>query len=127
MKTEKMTYTKGDWQLWSIESDSNTTRFFLSNEGQLSVMSGGKDDENAKRVCQVDAQREGVKKKDLWKEPDPERLANAKIIAAAPDLLEACMYAVTCLAKLNIEMGQIGDNGDQALQALEQAIKKATE
>lgn len=49
--------------------------------------------------------------------------ANARLIAAAPDLLKAAEYAIECLLK----MGNIGDFGDQALQSLESAIKKATQ
>lgn len=52
--------------------------------------------------------------------------SNAKLIAAAPDLLDAAQYAIECLERLNTELGQIGDNGDQAYNALKQAIEKAT-
>jgi len=51
---------------------------------------------------------------------------NAKLIAAAPDLLDSAMYAIECLDRLNEELGQIGDNGDQAYNALKSAIEKAT-
>lgn len=51
--------------------------------------------------------------------------ANADLISAAPDLLEAVKFSISCLLDLNKEMGQIGDNGDQALQALESALKLA--
>lgn len=51
-----------------------------------------------------------------------ERKANAKLIAAAPDLLEAAIHAVKALEKLNS-----GDDGYQAMIELEQAIKRATE
>ena len=112
-----MSYTKGDWQLWSIESGSNTTGFFLSNEGQVSIMSGGKDDENAKRVCQVDAQREDVKKKDLWREADDERLANARLISAAPDLLEALQEVVAISERKH-------DAWDKAKAAIAKAVGK---
>lgn len=49
--------------------------------------------------------------------------ANAKLLAAAPDLLAACKYAFKMLDDLDINTG---DKGDQAYQALESAIKKAT-
>jgi len=44
---------------------------------------------------------------------------NAKLFAAAPNLLDAVQYAIECLQKLD----NLGDYGDQALQALEKAIK----
>jgi hypothetical protein len=50
------------------------------------------------------------------------QIANAKLIAAIPDLLAACKYALKCLHELKINTG---DGGDQAYQALEQAIKNA--
>lgn len=50
------------------------------------------------------------------------QIANAKLIAAAPELLNAALMAITYLTKVNC-----GDEGDQAWQYLEQAIKKATE
>jgi hypothetical protein len=48
--------------------------------------------------------------------------ANAKLIAAAPDLLDAAQYAIKCIDCL----GDIGDNGNHALQVLKEAINKAT-
>lgn len=48
--------------------------------------------------------------------------ANAKLLAAAPDLLAACEYALKMLHSLEINTG---DKGDQAYQAIEDAIKKA--
>jgi hypothetical protein len=48
---------------------------------------------------------------------------NARLIAAAPDLLEACKYAFECLSRLEINTG---DLGDQAYQTLQDAIAKAT-
>lgn len=57
---------------------------------------------------------------------DEQRIATAKLIAAAPELLDAAQYAIECLERLDTELGQIGDNGDQAYNALKQAIEKAT-
>lgn len=49
-------------------------------------------------------------------------LANAKLIAASPELLEALLDCVEYMKKVNNS-----DDGDQALQRAENAIKKATE
>jgi hypothetical protein len=58
--------------------------------------------------------------------PDHEEAkAYADLFAAAPYLLDAARYAVECLERLNTELGQIGDNGDQAYNALKAAISKA--
>lgn len=46
---------------------------------------------------------------------------DARLIAAAPDLLSACEYALSMLRSLEINTG---DKGDQAYQAIEEAIKK---
>jgi hypothetical protein len=51
-----------------------------------------------------------------------EALAYGKLFGAAIDLLDAAQYAVECIELL----GNVGGNGDQALQALKKAINKAT-
>lgn len=48
-------------------------------------------------------------------------IANAKIISAAKDLLTGCEMAKYYLSRINC-----GDEGDQALQAIDKAITKAT-
>jgi hypothetical protein len=48
--------------------------------------------------------------------------ANAKLIAAAPDLLEALQDCLEWMKKVNTS-----DEGDQAFQLAQNAIKKATE
>lgn len=49
---------------------------------------------------------------------------NARLLAAAPDLLQACKDAFDYLHTLNINTG---DTGDQVYQNLDLAIKKATQ
>lgn len=112
-------FTKGNWQTWTLDNGSS----FLTNEGQIAVMSDSNASDEARRICLVDAQKEGVKKKDLWNTPDEERSANAKLIVAAPDLLEA-LEAVTK------ELERISDrdvSGEivEALLKSKQAINKA--
>lgn len=77
---------------------------------------------------------DGIEEESVFKTPlghvfrshirghEGQQLANAKLIAAAPDLLEAAIWAVKALEKLNS-----GDDGYQAMIELEQAIKRATE
>jgi hypothetical protein len=50
-------------------------------------------------------------------EPSPEENANARLIAAAPDLLDACRMALSCMAP---------DDNDITARALRAAIAKAT-
>lgn len=61
---------------------------------------------------------------------EEEALANAKLIAAAPDLLKVCEMAFAILKQLKEGFSEGGYilpyNGDKPIEALEQAIKKAT-
>src|SRR5690348_5567068 len=86
-------FTPGNWQIWT-NADGTT---YLTNEGQQPIMSGYKDDDNAKRVALVDLQTEGIKRKEMWHSYCEERTANAKLIALAPKLLEALEATVNDL------------------------------
>lgn len=57
-------------------------------------------------------------------EDDPESTANARLIAAAPDLLEACKLVVKFYSTFRRE--QICGDEDNLLLAAESAIAKAT-
>lgn len=61
---------------------------FMTNEGQKPIMSGAIDDPERKRVALVDCQTP-FKRGQGHKTDCAERDANARLIAAAPDLLEA--------------------------------------
>lgn len=60
----------------------------------------------------------------------PEALANARLIAAAPDLLEALQYAVNTIEAMRPTFSQVKDEGhayhDQVLTTARAAIVKAT-
>ena len=60
--------------------------------------------------------------------PDLEEAeANATLIAAAPDLLIACQAALAALESLDLAIrGGLGRHGNQAVNALDAAIRKAT-
>lgn len=61
---------------------------FMTNEGQRAVMAPDAE-LGRKRVALVDAQKK-FKRGEGWKlDDDPERDANAKLFAAAPDMLAA--------------------------------------
>jgi hypothetical protein len=104
----KTTHTSGEWKTPSLKMITNSP---LSKTDWYSYI-------QTKHFAMDLMVAKGVNKKEFE--------ANIKLIAAAPELLEAAKWAVLCLDNLAIEMGQIGDSGDQALQALELAIKKAT-
>lgn len=57
---------------------------------------------------------------------DSERKANAHLIAAAPDLLEACKAALECCKQLNGVNPQSLDKFSIDTVTLERAIDKAT-
>lgn len=57
----------------------------------------------------------------------PEGLANAKLIAAAPELLDALIEAEKVLWMHSIEIGKSGFNPLDAINKAKAAIKKATE
>lgn len=113
---EKNKHTPGEWQIWENSNGGS----FLTNEGGLPIMSNGRNDEDAKRICVVDLQREGVKKKDLWQSVDEERAANARLIAAAPNLLEALIHAYSFMVTDPQHQGR------NILETIKTAINKAT-
>lgn len=97
-------HTKGEWVLdvapTSLESTITST--------------------NGKRICDVKSYRD-----IYFNDPcEEERDANAKLIAAAPELLDACQFAVVEIKSMYKRLGYSNSN---VLIALEQALKKATE
>lgn len=56
-----------------------------------------------------------------------ETRANAKLIASAPDLLEAAISAVNKCIRLGSQYGTDGYSHNKALSELQAAIKKATD
>jgi len=92
MKTE---FTKGKWFM-------NTTHKFIDNKG-LAIT-----DSKNRLICEVSH--------DLTELTLGEYQANAKLIAAAPDLLKACEYALR-VTGFSVEISN----------RLKEAIKKATE
>ena len=106
-------HTKGEWRVVETQypQSSNTPTHTGFN-----IWASGKElGPKGKPICNVTLHNAvGVS--------ESERRANAELIAAAPDLLSAVKYSFHCLNDLEQEMGQIGDAGDQARQALKQAI-----
>lgn len=74
----------------------------LNNDGSAVVMS------ESGRVACVDLRRDDVKKADRYGADDPERDANARLIAAAPTMLEALSL---CLAPLKVAYECREENG----------------
>jgi hypothetical protein len=74
-------YTPGPWY-------ARLGPFNYTNSGQRPIMSGPDDDLNAKQIALVSTQAER-KRSTRYDAPDEERDANARLLAAAPDLLDA--------------------------------------
>jgi hypothetical protein len=101
-------YTKGTWFM-------NTTKKFIDNKG-LAIT-----DEKNRLICEVSH--------DLSELSLKEYEANAKLIAAAPELFESCMSLISQKDKgvrvngeLTFTAGMVN-----AILKIQEALKKATE
>lgn len=102
-------YTPGPWHPSEIG--------FLTNDGQRPIMAGRVDDQERRRVALVDCQI-SYKRGQGYKTDCAEREANARLIAAAPALLEALTAMV--------EHFECLDDGDGTLQQARAATTAAT-
>ena len=71
-------------------------QFDFGNDGSRRIMRGTPDDDFYKRIGTVDPvldRKERGKNRTPYDAPDAERDANARLFAAAPDLLAACEAA----------------------------------
>lgn len=73
-------HTPGPWKMSSTG--------FMTNEGQIAVL---QDNENSAHICFVTCQTR-YKRGKGWQTQCAERDANARLIAAAPDMKEALEY-----------------------------------
>lgn len=96
------TFSKRDVDL--LNSTGNPTPRLLRNDGAMSVIARRKgDDELNARVCMVDL-RADCKRSERHSAPCPERDANARVIAAAPLLLEVAAAAHDKLCQMAKEL-----------------------
>jgi hypothetical protein len=101
-------HTAGPWA-WS--EDATSPGYFLVKGGET-------------HVC-IMQERDS----DMGMDFDPDRgeaIANARLIAAAPDLLEAVKDARAMLQTVEVLDGEDGDPWSNALARMEAAIAKAT-
>jgi hypothetical protein len=99
-----------------------TEHGLTNNDGSIPVM--GAD----QRICVVDLQAQ-VKRGKTYNAPDPERDANGRLIAAAPELLEACKKQAALIEALMPGLKHIAVQDyalvNDAPMAAEAAIAKA--
>jgi hypothetical protein len=104
-------HTPGPWR-FALNDDGKP---WLLNSGYAIVAFGAESSEDGGQICEVSVQSK-PKRGEGWKHSCPVRDANARLIAAAPDLLEALQYVLSA-------------HGEQLTDAFEQAhkaIAKAT-
>ena len=113
-------HTKGEWV------QVNKSQIFNENHHGILAFTGFNYDSD-----QVEVRDEGEswlsmrkRTEEVRVKAEEEQLANAKLIAAAPDLLEACMAIKDYFTDPNLVNDlQINDE----LDIVQEAIKKATE
>ena len=121
-------HTKGPWEvaLYGLEPEMiekqrqlgiEPTRI-LTNDGQAPVMAGSGDDKE--RIALVDCQA-SYRRGQGYKAECAERDANARLIAAAPDLLESLEDAMRWVGSLTDWAGA----GDPDVEKWRAAIAKA--
>ena len=127
---KEATHTKGPWEfaIYGLEPEMIEKQRqagiepirTLTNEGQAPIMGGGDDDR--RRVALVDCQAD-YKRGQGYKAECAERDANARLIAAAPDLLEV---SERMLAWCEYWVAQLKTDPDQdIITAMRAAIAKA--
>ncbi len=124
-------YTKGEWvfRVWgqepvTIDGMAIPGTRMLTNDGGAPIVCDGR------RIVVVDAQAKS-KRGEAWKVECAERDANARLIAAAPDLLELLSDSVLDLEFFVALAGTNGydqraEDASQRLTRIRAAIAKAT-
>jgi hypothetical protein len=122
MSTTK--YTPGPWHVSGTSGREHEVRL-LTKDGAIPIM-GPDPDQEIKRIALVDCQTR-FKRGQGWQTECDEREANARLIAAAPELLEA-LIAVNEILQMTLSFGMgfsDGHEGSPARLAAD-AIAKAT-
>lgn len=116
-------FTAGPWKLSSYPGMDTDVILFRENNGDFVVVTDRPEAEDGKRVAAVSFQAT-AKRGQTFKAQDPEGLANANLVAAAPTMLAALQETVLQLQYLADKFGETG-TGASVLARVHAAITKA--
>lgn len=121
IRTEETTHTLGPWF-------AAMGQFDYGNDGSRRVMFGDANGDTYGRIASVDPKQGRVlrgKNATPYNAPDAERDANARLIAAAPDMLQMLIAAYALLAG-SYGSQQFEDQCGHMADQLDEVIRKAT-
>jgi hypothetical protein len=116
-------HTPAPWYVSGTSGREHEVRL-LTNDGAIPIM-GPDPDQEAKRIALVDCQTRH-KRGQGWQTECAEREANARLIAAAPELLTELRQLVMDADDSGITAHYKGRGFDESIERARAAIAKAT-